>query len=80
MLKLDYSIKGMKVTGTLAQSEVGEDFSVRVPLQIQYGRGQAPTIHWVGTSNEPAPFSFTLRRIPVKVVLDPAQSILAVRK
>ncbi len=79
-LKMTYSIKGLKVTGTLVQSDVAEDFSVRVPIEIQYGRGHPPSTHWVGTSNEPAPFSFTLRRMPVKVVLDPAQGILAVRK
>jgi hypothetical protein len=79
-LKLNYSVKGVKLTGTVVQSDVGEDFSVRVPIEIQYGRGIAPTTHWVVTSNEPAPFSLTLRRAPLKVALDPAQTVLAVRK
>lgn len=82
-LKLNYTIRGKapawKVTGTVVQTDVDEDFSTRVPIEIQFGKGQS-AIHWVSTSNQPAEFSIAVQRLPVKVVLDPSSSVLAVRK
>jgi hypothetical protein len=77
--KLDYSIKGsaprVRVSGTVTQTGVDEDFSTYVPVEIQFAKGK-PSVQWIRTTNGPTPFDITLRQAPSKVVLDPAGSIL----
>ena len=79
-LKLSYNIKGkapaLRLVGTLTQSEVNEDFSMGVPIEIQFGRGVKPITHWVNSAAEPVTFTVALKQAPVKVVLDPAGSVL----
>jgi hypothetical protein len=69
-LKVQYSVKGVapdvKVSGTLAQSGVEDDFSVEVPIEIQFAKGASRTL-WVPSSNEAVPFSVSLRQAPVRV-------------
>lgn len=81
-LQMTYSVKGkapaVKVTGVVTQSDVGEDFATLVPIEIQTGKTRLT--HWVRTGSEPAPFSIALRQAPTKVLLDPAGSVLALRK
>ena len=71
-LKLKYSVKAagraLKVSGTVAQSGVDDDFSVDVPVEIQFAKGATQTI-WVRTSSDPAQFSATLRQRPARVIL-----------
>jgi len=71
-LKLTSSIKGSpghwRVTGTLTQSEAGEDFSVDVPVQIQLGRSRTMT-RTVTTGAEPVAFEFALAEQPTKVAI-----------
>ena len=77
-LKVQSGIKGFKVSGTLTQSGVDNDFSVDVPVEIQFAKG-APQIVWVRTSNEPAPFSVTVKQPPLRVSLG-SFSVLAAKK
>ncbi len=77
-LKLQSSIRGFKVSGTLAQSGVDNDFSADVPVEIQFAKG-APQIVWVRTSSEPVSFSVTVKQTPVRVSLG-AYSVLAAKK
>jgi hypothetical protein len=78
-LKLTWSVKGkapaLRLTGTVRQSEVDDDFSVRVPVEIQVARGKSIT-HWVRTAGEPVSFTVPLRQPPLKVTLDPGSTIL----
>jgi hypothetical protein len=78
-LKLTYSVKGkapaLRLVGTLTQSEVGDDFSVLTPVEIQTGRGQSVT-KWVRSSNEPVTFTVNLKQMPAKVALDPHYAVL----
>ena len=74
-IKMSHSVKGLKVSGTITQSDVGEDFSASVPVEIQFARGRSQVV-WVRTSNEPATFSVTVRQAPAKVLLDPHYSVL----
>jgi hypothetical protein len=78
-LKLTYSVKGkapnLAVTGTVTQSDVDEDFSAYVPVEIQFGRDR-PLVHWVRTATGPVSFQVPVRRAPTRVVLDPRNSIL----
>ena len=82
-LKFNHSVRGqapsLRISGTVTQSDADEDFSVYVPIEVQFGKGRSVT-HWVRTVAGPAPFSLTVRQAPSKILLDPANSVLAVRK
>ena len=78
-LKMSYSVKGkapaLRLNGTITQSDVGEDFSVPVPVEIQLDHGKTLT-QWVRTTDGAATFSVALHQVPVKVQLDPGLSVL----
>jgi aminopeptidase N len=78
-LKLNYIIKGnapsLRLTGTLTQSDVDEDFSALVPVEIQLARGQTIT-HWVASASDPVTFTVPLKEPPAKVLLDPHYAVL----
>jgi aminopeptidase N len=78
-LKLSYSVKGkapaLRLAGTVTQSDVDDDFSVPVPIEIQLGHGKT-LIRWVRTADGAVPFTVALRQAPVKVLLDPGCSVL----
>ena len=82
-LRVKYSVKGKapswKVSGTVAQSAVDDNFSVDIPVEIQFAKGATQTI-WVRTSSDPVPFSATLKQLPVKVDIPAGASVLASRK
>ena len=71
-LKVNYKATGVApavtLAGTLEQSGVDEDFSVDVPVEIQYAKGPSQTV-WVRTSTGQETFSEKLRQMPVRVVL-----------
>jgi hypothetical protein len=74
-LKLKYSVKGVapavKISGTIGQSGVDDDFSIDVPVEIQFARGAPQTI-WVRSSNDGATFTATVKQIPSRVLLPPS--------
>ncbi|HWB85076.1 MAG TPA: M1 family aminopeptidase [Bryobacteraceae bacterium] len=78
-LKLTYSIKGkapaLRLVGKLTQSDVDDDFSVLVPIEIQMAHGHATT-HWVRSESDPVTFTIPLRQLPLKVLLDPSYAVL----
>ena len=78
-LKLTYSVRGKpgayKLTGSVTQSGVSDDFTVRVPIEVQTGRGGAKTVQ-VATGADPAPFSVPVSSPNAKAVLDPHWSVL----
>ncbi len=82
-LHMKYSLAGkapaLKLTVTVEQSGVDDEFSVAVPVEIQLGKSK-PVTRLVRTSNEPAVFTMALRQAPAKVLLDPGSSVLAVKK
>ena len=82
-LQLKYSVKGkapaLKLTGTLTQSGVDDDFSVDVPVQISFAKGESRTI-WVRTSGSPENFSLALRQPPVHVAVPFGTDVLALKK
>lgn len=65
----------LRLTGTVTQSEVDENFSALVPVEIQVARGQTVT-EWVRTGDEPAHFTVSLKQPPAKVSLDPHYAVL----
>ena len=78
-LKLSYSVKGkapaLRLAGTVTQSDVDDDFSVPVPIEIQLGHGKTLT-QWVRTADGAVTFTVALHQAPVKVLLDPGNSVL----
>jgi hypothetical protein len=82
-LHLKYSLAGkapaLKLTVTVEQIGVDDEFSVAAPVEIQFGKAK-PVTRLVRTSSEPAVFTIALRQAPAKVVLDPGNSVLAVKK
>ncbi len=80
-LKLSYSVKGkapnLILTASVAQTEVSQQFTAYVPVEIQTARGK--TIYWAATGDE-APLVVKLRQPPVKVSLDPNNSTLSTRR
>ncbi len=77
-LKLQSSVRGLRVSGTVTQSGVDSDFSTDVPVEIQFAKGATQTV-WVRTSSEPVSFSVTVKQPPVHVNL-PAFSVLTAKK
>ena len=83
-LKLKYSVKpagasktgGVRISGTIAESGVDDDFTAEVPVEIQFSRA-APQTLWVRTSSDGGTFSATLKQTPLRVVIP--DSILAKR-
>ncbi len=72
-LKITSASKGgaghWRVTGTVTQSETGEEFSAEVPIEIQMGKGRTIT-KMVTAGAEPTPFDFALPAPPSKVSID----------
>lgn len=71
-LKLKYTVKGaapaVKISGTITQSMVDDDFSADVPVEIHFAKGAAQTV-WVRTSTDTVPFSATVRQAPDRVAV-----------
>jgi len=82
-LRVRYSVKGKapswKVSGTVEQSAVDKNFSVDIPVEIQFAKG-APQTVWVRTSGEAVSFAATLKQPPLKVDIPTGSSVLAARK
>lgn len=74
-LKLTYTVVGHRLTGTITQSDVGDDFTVSVPVEIRMGAGK-PIVRRVTTGSDPVKFSVEVPGPGVKVTLDPGWSVL----
>ncbi len=66
-VKLAYSWRAGKLSGTVSESNVGDDFAALVPVEIQGARQR--TVHWLATSSDPVPFSIPLAAAPSAVTL-----------
>jgi aminopeptidase N len=82
-LKLDYSVRGkapsLRVSGTVRQTGVDEEFSADIPIEVQSGKGAAEMVKWVRTGDSPSGFTVAVKQAGVKLSL-PLQSVLAVRR
>jgi aminopeptidase N len=78
-LKLVSSVKGKpgayKLTGVITQTEVSEDVSVQIAVEIQAGKNK-PIVRLVRTSSEPVEFTVAVPTANTKAVLDPGMAIL----
>jgi aminopeptidase N len=78
-VKLTWTVKGVapnvRLTGTVTQSGVDEDFSAAVPVEVTIARGRTVT-QWVRSAEVPVTFTMTLKAAPLKVTLDPHYALL----
>ncbi len=76
-VKLDYALNGSKLTGTLAETEVPDDFAASVPVEVQFGRQKS--VYWLTAGTEPVPFSIALKQPATKVTLLTADCLITHR-
>lgn len=73
-IRLAHTIRGkapkVRVSGSVTQSGVDEDFSVPIPIEVQLP-GRRSTIKWVRTASEPVSFAADVAQAPVRVAIDP---------
>ena len=77
-VKLTYAWRGTKITGTVSQRDVMDDFTVLVPVEVQSGRQR--TVHWLATGSDPTPFSIPLKVAPTRVTLLAADCLMTTPK
>jgi len=81
-LEMHYKVSGsappFKLNGVIKQSGAAEDFTVRVPVEIQVAGGPVTQTR-VQTANGETTFSVSLKQRPVRVLLDPRDSVLAIK-
>jgi hypothetical protein len=79
-LKFSYTVQGkpprVSVRATVTQSDVADEFSAYVPVDVQLP-GRKIATYWLRTSSEPMPVTIQVKQTPVKVSFDPANAILA---
>jgi len=82
-LRLQSSSRGrapaVRVTVSVRQTGVYQDFSALVPVEIQF-KGAKSQIHWIRADSDPAPTVLTLKQAPLRVALDPYGAVLAVKR
>ncbi|MBS1859195.1 MAG: hypothetical protein JST11_27725, partial [Acidobacteria bacterium] len=78
-IRMTWSLKGrapaLKLTGKITQSDVNQDFSALVPVEIQIARGRSIT-EWVRAADGETTFTVPLNAPPLKVSLDPHYALL----
>ena len=79
VLRLTYAIRGTRVSGSVAQSGVPEDFTALAPVEIRTGP-QKTTLEWVETGSDPASFSRLLPEKPVGVALQPDDTLATIQR
>ena len=73
-LKLTWAAKPGRVTGTIKQADVRDDFSVAAPIEIRVGTRTIRKV--VPTDSGETTFSFPVTGVVSKVTLDPDNTIL----
>jgi hypothetical protein len=73
-LKLTWQAKPGRVTGSIKQSGVRDDFSVTVPIEIRAGARSIRKV--IRTDSGETTFSFAVTGVASKVTLDPGNTIL----
>jgi len=77
-VKLTYSWRGTRLTGTVSQRGVDDDFTAFVPVEIVAGRQR--TVHWLATGSDPVSFSIPMKVAPTRVALLPADCLITIPK
>jgi hypothetical protein len=79
VFRLKYAIRGTRVTGTVEQSGVPDDFSALAPVEIRTG-AQTTILEWVETGSDPSQFSRLLTEKPLAVALQPGNTLATIQR
>jgi aminopeptidase N len=79
ILRLKYAVRGTRVTGTVEQSGVPDDFSALAPVEIRTGP-QKTVLEWVETGSDPTGFSRLLTEKPLAVALQPENTLATIQR
>jgi hypothetical protein len=81
-VKLSYSWRAMKssgtLSGTLVQRDVDDAFAAFVPVEVQ--TGNKSIVYWLAAGADPAAFSIPLKAPPTKVTLLAADCLMTTSK
>jgi hypothetical protein len=77
-VKLSYSWRGAKLSGTLVQRDVDDAFAAYVPLEVQ--TRSKSDVYWLATGSDPVAFSIPLKSPPTKVALLAANCLMTTSK
>jgi len=77
-VKLSYSWRAMKLSGTLAQRDVDDSFSAFIPVEVQ--TGSKTSVYWLAAGTDPAQFSIPLKSPPTRVTLLAANCLMTTSK
>jgi hypothetical protein len=71
--------RGVQIHLELEQSGVDDEFSVDVPVEIDFGRGKVEQ-RWLRTDGVRTVADWTVLAAPVRIQLDPRNAVLAVKR
>jgi hypothetical protein len=71
--------KGTVLTAEIEQTGVADEFSLDVPVELEMPGGKKQ-LRWIRTEGERTTAEWTLPAPPLKVTLDPANSLLALKR
>jgi len=74
-----HTAKGVVIALDLEQTTVGEDFAIDAPVELDFGRGKTE-LRWIRTDGTRTSAEWTVPAAPVRAVLDPRNSLLAVKR
>lgn len=77
-VKLSYAWHDAKLSGTIAQRDVEDDFSAYVPIEVQTRTGS--DVYWLPTGTDPSAFSIPLKSPPLRVSLLSASCLMTTSK
>jgi peptidase M1-like protein len=77
-VKLAYSWRAGKLSGSLVQRDVDEAFAAYVPVEVQ--TGNKSDVYWLPTGSDPVAFSIPLKSSPVRVSLLTANCLMTTSK
>jgi len=66
-VKLTYAFRGSKLTGTLVEQNVDDDFTTFVPIEVRTKTDRK--IYWLAAASDTSTFSIPLKTPPTKVAL-----------
>ncbi len=77
-VKVSYTWRGGKLTGKIVQSDVDEDFSAYVPVEV--ASRNASRVYWFATGSDPVAFSIPLKAPPARVALLTGDCLMTLAK
>lgn len=77
-VKLSYTWRDAKLSGTIAQRDVDEAFTAYVPVEVVTGNER--NVYWLPAGSDPAPFSIPLKIPPTRVTLLAADCLMTTSK